>query len=131
MLYSSGTTGRPKGILRPLPEVSPAEAFALRQQANRYGFGPDTVYLSPAPLYHAAPLAYVVTVQSFGGKAVMMARFDADRSLELIPDYRLTHSPWVPAIAVPCPNSPDTARRAFAAPRLPVAIHPHAPRRVA
>ena len=60
MLYSSGTTGRPKGILRPLPEMTVAEGFAhARSRCNRYGFSRDTVYLSPAPLYHAAPLGYV------------------------------------------------------------------------
>ncbi len=127
MLYSSGTTGRPKGILRPLPEVSPAEAFALRQQANRYGFGPDTVYLSPAPLYHAAPLAYVVTVQSFGGTVVMMERFDAERSLELIQDYRVTHSQWVPTMFVRMLKLPEEARGAFDVSSLQVAIHAAAP----
>ena len=127
MLYSSGTTGRPKGILRPLPEVSPAEAFALRQQANRYGFGPDTVYLSPAPLYHAAPLAYVVTVQSFGGTVVMMERFDAERSLELIQDYRVTHSQWVPTMFVRMLKLPEKARQAFDVSSLQVAIHAAAP----
>ncbi|HEX4096307.1 MAG TPA: AMP-binding protein, partial [Caulobacteraceae bacterium] len=81
MLYSSGTTGRPKGIRRPLPERTVAEGFALRQSANRYGFSPDTVYLSPAPLYHAAPLGYVTNVQGYGGTVVMMQRFDPENAL--------------------------------------------------
>src|SRR6185312_8615055 len=50
MLYSSGTTGRPKGILRALPKVPAAEGFAMRQMGNPYGYSRDTVYLSPAPL---------------------------------------------------------------------------------
>ena len=76
MLYSSGTTGRPKGILRPLPEVTPAEGFATRQMVNRYGLTADSVYLSPAPLYHAAPLAYVLSVQSFGGTVIIPKPID-------------------------------------------------------
>src|SRR5580704_6685076 len=60
MLYSSGTTGRPKGILRPLPQHTAAEGFKMRQMANVYGYSPETVYLSPAPLYHAAPLSFVL-----------------------------------------------------------------------
>src|SRR5580704_12059780 len=60
MLYSSGTTGRPKGILRALPQHTAAEGFKMRQMANVYGYSPETVYLSPAPLYHAAPLSFVL-----------------------------------------------------------------------
>jgi fatty-acyl-CoA synthase len=100
MLYSSGTTGRPKGILRPLPEISPAEGFALRQAMNRYELSAESVYLSPAPLYHAAPLSYVLTVQSFGGTVVMMERFDAEQALGLIERYGVTHSQWVPTMFV-------------------------------
>ncbi len=101
MLYSSGTTGRPKGIIRPLPDMTPAEGFAERQGANRYGVGDQTVYLSPAPLYHAAPLHYVLNVQGWGGTVVMMEKFDAEGALALIERYRITQSQWVPT-ALPC-----------------------------
>ncbi|HWA62207.1 MAG TPA: acyl-CoA synthetase [Caulobacteraceae bacterium] len=127
MLYSSGTTGRPKGILRPLPEVSAAEGFAIRQQVNRYGLTADSVYLSPAPLYHAAPLAYVLSVQSFGGTVVMMERFDAEQALKLIDQYGVTHSQWVPTMFVRMLKLPEDVRRSFDLSSHQVAIHAAAP----
>ena len=110
MLYSSGTTGRPKGILRPLPNLSTAEGMALRQSVNRYGLSADSIYLSPAPLYHAAPLSYVLTVQSFGGTVVMMERYDAEQALKLIADYKVTHSQWVPTMFVRMLKLPPDVR---------------------
>jgi len=127
MLYSSGTTGRPKGILRPLPEVRPAEGFATRQLVNRYGLTPDSVYLSPAPLYHAAPLAYVLSVQSFGGQVVMMERFDAEQALALIDRHRVTHSQWVPTMFVRMLKLADADRRKYDLSSHQVAIHAAAP----
>ncbi|MFN3524233.1 MAG: acyl-CoA synthetase [Phenylobacterium sp.] len=127
MLYSSGTTGRPKGILRPLPEQTPAEGFAQRQLVNRYGLTRDSVYLSPAPLYHAAPLAYVLSVQSFGGTVVMMERFDAEQALELIERYGVTHSQWVPTMFVRMLKLPEAARRRHRLSSHRVAIHAAAP----
>ncbi len=127
MLYSSGTTGRPKGILRPLPQVGPAEGFALRQVANRYGLDADSVYLSPAPLYHAAPLGYVTTVQSWGGTVVMMERFDAEQALALIERYRVTHSQWVPTMFVRMLKLPDEARARHDLSSHRVAVHAAAP----
>ncbi len=127
MLYSSGTTGRPKGILRPLPEVSPSEGFATRQLVNRYGLTADSVYLSPAPLYHAAPLAYVLSVQSHGGTVIMMERFDAEQALKLIEQYRVTHSQWVPTMFVRMLKLPAEARAAFDLSSHQVAIHAAAP----
>jgi long-chain acyl-CoA synthetase len=93
MFYSSGTTGKPKGILRPLPDVSPADGFALRQVVNRYEISSETVYLSPAPLYHAAPFAFVLSVQSFGGTVVIMEKFDAALALDLIERHRVRRRP--------------------------------------
>ncbi len=127
MLYSSGTTGRPKGILRPLPPVSAAEGFAIRQQVNRYGLGPDTVYLSPAPLYHAAPLGYVLSVQSWGGTVVMMEKFDAEQSLALIQRHRVTHSQWVPTMFVRMRKLPEEVRARYDLSSHRVAIHAAAP----
>ena len=94
LLYSSGTTGRPKGVLKPL---WPA---ALRGQADPealgtariMGMGEDTVYLSPAPLYHAAPLRYTLRALELGGQAVIMERFDAETALALIERHRVSHS---------------------------------------
>ena len=85
MLYSSGTTGRPKGILRPLPEQPPAQNlpifdFLLKLWHYREGM----IYLSPAPLYHAAPQAAVNLTIRTGGTAIIMESFDPERYLELV-----------------------------------------------
>jgi long-chain acyl-CoA synthetase len=127
MLYSSGTTGRPKGILRPLPQLSAAEAFQMRQQGNQYGYSQDTVYLSPAPLYHAAPLAFVLGVLSFGGTVVMMERFDAEQALKMIEKYHVTHSQWVPTMFVRMLKLPEETRRAYDLSSLKIAVHAAAP----
>lgn len=128
MLYSSGTTGRPKGIKRPLTGASirsgvrNAEAFQAR-----YGFGPDSVYLSPAPLYHAAPLAYCMGAQSLGSTVVMMRRFDALEALDLIERYRVTHSQWVPTMFVRMLKLSPAERVRYDLSSHRVAIHAAAP----
>ncbi|MFQ5745092.1 MAG: AMP-binding protein [Acidobacteriota bacterium] len=101
MLYSSGTTGRPKGIKRPLPEGSVRDEPVLpivELMKGLWDFSPDTVYLSPAPLYHSAPLAFTTMAQSIGGTVIMMERFDALAALECIERYRVTHTQWVPTM---------------------------------
>jgi acyl-CoA synthetase (AMP-forming)/AMP-acid ligase II len=101
MLYSSGTTGRPKGVLRALPEGHPGEGDPrLSLMAKSYGFGEEMVYLSPAPMYHAAPLGYTCTTHRHGGTVVFMERFDPADSLRLIDAHRVTHSQWVPTMFV-------------------------------
>lgn len=127
MLYSSGTTGRPKGILRLLPEITPAEGFDTRQASNRYGLSAQSVYLSPAPLYHAAPLAYVLTVQSFGGTVVMMERFDPEQALQLIEQHQVTHSQWVPTMFVRMLKLPSEVRTRYDLSSHQVAVHAAAP----
>ena len=127
MLYSSGTTGRPKGILRPLPDVGPAEGFAARQMFNRYGLSSEAVYLSPAPLYHAAPLGYVLTVLSWGGTVVMMERFDAEQALALIERHHVTHSQWVPTMFVRMLKLPPEVRTRYDLSSHRVAVHAAAP----
>ncbi|HEX4198462.1 MAG TPA: acyl-CoA synthetase [Caulobacteraceae bacterium] len=127
MLYSSGTTGRPKGILRPLPERSAAEGFAMRQAGNPYNYSPQTVYLSPAPLYHAAPLAFVLGVLSWGGTVVMMERFDAEQALQLIERYKVTHSQWVPTMFVRMLKLPEETRAKYDFSSLQIAVHAAAP----
>ncbi|MFI4934241.1 MAG: acyl-CoA synthetase [Caulobacterales bacterium] len=127
MLYSSGTTGRPKGILRPLLDKTVAEGFELRQSVNRYGFSSDTVYLSPAPLYHAAPLGYVTNVLGWGGTVVMMERFDAEAALRFIEQYRVTHSQWVPTMFVRMLKLAEEARRTYDLSSHQAAIHAAAP----
>ncbi|MDE2200557.1 MAG: acyl-CoA synthetase [Rhodospirillales bacterium] len=100
MLYSSGTTGRPKGIKRKLPDVRLQEGFRSMETFTAYDFHADMTYLSPAPIYHAAPLAYCIATQRFGGTVVMMRRFDPLEALRLIGRYRITHSQWVPTMFV-------------------------------
>jgi long-chain acyl-CoA synthetase len=99
MLCSSGTTGRPKGItpvLDPVgidvPPVVTASLTAL------YGFSPESVYLSTAPLYHAAPLKFSMSVQQIGGTVVVMEKFDPAAALCAIDRHRITHSQWVPTM---------------------------------
>ena len=94
MLYSSGTTGRPKGIKFPLPPAdSPLGEWEIGEHSRaRYGFGEDMVFLSPAPLYHAAPLRVAMAVHSVGGTVVVMERFDPASALALMERERVTHS---------------------------------------
>ncbi|WP_339561308.1 AMP-binding protein, partial [Pseudomonas sp. EA_65y_Pfl1_P113] len=82
MLYSSGTTGRPKGVRVALPEDPDIAGATVLEMLARglYGLGPDSIYLSPAPLYHAAPLRWSMTVQRLGGTVVMMEHFDPERA---------------------------------------------------
>lgn len=101
MNYSSGTTGRPKGIKRPVPTEGFHENSRLDNLISHYyGIDENTVYLSPAPLYHAAPLAFTAGVQSLGGTVVIMEKFDAAESLRLIETHGVTHSQWVPTMFV-------------------------------
>jgi fatty-acyl-CoA synthase len=127
MLYSSGTTGQPKGIKRPLLDPPGFAAWRPRETMKAYGFSPDTVYLSPAPLYHAAPLAYVLGVQFFGGTVVMMERFDAAEALANIERHRITHSQWVPTMFVRMLRLPEAERRRHDLSSHKVAIHAAAP----
>ncbi|MGB8843107.1 MAG: acyl-CoA synthetase [Aliidongia sp.] len=130
MLYSSGTTGQPKGIRRLLPQQRfgslPIPMPALALQAL-YGFDPATVYLSPAPLYHAAPLAFSMTVQRCGGTVVVMERFDPLEALRLIERHRITHLQMVPTHFVRLLKLSETERRRYDLSSLKLAIHAAAP----
>ena len=128
MLYSSGTTGRPKGILRPLQARTIDQGFLLRQSAaNRYGYSRDTVYLSPAPLYHSAPLGFTTTVNSFGGTVVMMERFDPENALRFIERYQVTHSQWVPTMFIRMLKLPEDVRAKYDLSSHKIAVHAAAP----
>ena len=129
MLYSSGTTGRPKGIKPPLPDrqVDEPGDVMLAVFGPLYGFGPDTVYLSPAPVYHAAPLRFCGMIHSVGGTVVMMTRFDPAGALAAIGRHRVTHSQWVPTMFVRMLKLPDEVRESADLSSLEVAIHAAAP----
>jgi long-chain acyl-CoA synthetase len=128
MLYSSGTTGRPKGIKSPLTG-EPIEAPTTLSQLAQAWFriGPDTVYLSPAPLYHAAPLRWCMAVQKLGGTVIVMEHFDAERALSLIEKYRVTASQWVPTHFVRMLRLPASIRSKYDVSSLKVAVHAAAP----
>jgi long-chain acyl-CoA synthetase len=97
MLYSSGTTGRPKGIKPPLPEGNLAQSNGLTELGRTvYGMDAGTIFLSPAPLYHAAPLRWCMSVQKLGGTVIIMEKFEAEAALALIEAHRVTHAQWVP-----------------------------------
>ena len=126
MLYSSGTTGRPKGVKRPLRDAPPDDN-PIAAMIGEYGFGEDTVYLSPAPMYHAAPLAYSLVVQRCGGTVLMMPRFDALEALALIERYRVTHAQFVPTMFVRMLKLDPAERARFDLSSLRCAIHAAAP----
>ncbi len=128
MLYSSGTTGRPKGVLpkqtaTTIEELHPSW-LALSQV---YGFNPETIYLSPAPLYHAAPLAWNMLVMRTGGTTVVMERFDAEDSLAVIERYQVTHSQWVPIMFVRMLKLDHEVRTRYDLSSMRMAIHASAP----
>ena len=129
MLYSSGTTGRPKGIVKPLPEAAISEdAGPIRAlQSILWGFDENTVYLSPAPLYHAAPLGFSASAQSLGGTVVYMPRFDPVHALQAIEEYAVTHSQWVPTMFSRMLKLEESERHRYDLSSHKVAIHAAAP----
>ncbi len=97
MLYSSGTTGRPKGIRPPLPEGPLAQTNPLTELGRqKYGMDENTIFLSAAPLYHAAPLRWCMSIQKLGGTVIVMDKYDPEYALSLIEKYHVTHAQWVP-----------------------------------
>ena len=128
MLYSSGTTGRPKGILRPLPEVKPADALGLFQfLIGMWHYRDGLTYLSPAPLYHSAPQAAVGLTIRCGGTAVIMERFDPEQYLALVEQHRITHSQLVPTMFSRMLKLPDDVRARYDLSSLETVIHAAAP----
>lgn len=128
MLYSSGTTGRPKGIIRDLPALQYTDLPEPSEEpVGPYGFSANTVYLSPAPLYHSAPLAFTTNVQRRGGTVVVMPRFDALDALRCIEEFKITHSQWVPTMFVRMLKLSNEERTRYDLKSHNVAIHAAAP----
>ncbi|EJU11069.1 long-chain-fatty-acid--CoA ligase [Sphingomonas sp. LH128] len=128
MLYSSGTTGRPKGVQPPLPQGPLDETTPLETMGTAlYGMDEDTVYLSTSPLYHAAPLRWAMTIHRLGGTVVIMERFDAEEALALIESHRITHATWVPTHFVRLLKLPPEARERRDHSSLRAVVHAAAP----
>jgi long-chain acyl-CoA synthetase len=129
MLYSSGTTGRPKGVKIPLPvdpDIAQMNALVgLTMMA--FGITPEAIYLSPAPLYHAAPLRWSMTVQKLGGTVVVMEKFEPEAALALIEKYKITDSQFVPTHFVRMLKLPPEVRAKYDVSTLKCAIHAAAP----
>jgi long-chain acyl-CoA synthetase len=128
MLYSSGTTGRPKGVLRPLPDNPPTEPLPLFHFLNKlWRYRADMVYLSPAPMYHSAPQAAVSLTIRNGGTVIVMEHFDPEQYLALIEQYRVTHTQLVPTMFSRMLKLPQDVRRRYDLSSLEIAIHAAAP----
>ncbi len=125
--YSSGTTGRPKGIKRELPHVSPAEAPGMMSALVGFWMHPDAVYLSPAPIYHTAPSVWSMSVQAGGITTVVMEKFDAEGALDAIQRHRVTHAQFVPAMFTRMLKLPERVRDSYDVSSLERVMHAAAP----
>ncbi|AFC53171.1 acyl-CoA synthetase [Mycobacterium paraintracellulare] len=129
MLYSSGTTGRPKGIkphLLPIQVDEPGDPLTA-MLAKVFGLSESDVYLSAAPIYHAAPLKYCAAVQALGGTVVLMKKFDAEESLAAIERYRVSVTQMVPTMFVRLLQLPERTRTKYDISSLRLAVHAGAP----
>jgi acyl-CoA synthetase (AMP-forming)/AMP-acid ligase II len=128
MLYSSGTTGRPKGVKPAFPDApvsAPTSVTALGQILFTYR--DDMVYLSPAPQYHAAPLRFTLAVQQVGGTAVVMEHFDPEDFLRLVQEHHVTHTQVVPTMFIRMLKLPEDVRAKYDTSSLEMCVHAAAP----
>lgn len=129
MLYSSGTTGKPKGIRRALVPFVERDKPEPGIEIWRKNFQIDgsAVYLCPAPLYHAAPLRYVMRVLDMGGSCVIMSKFEPEKCLVYIERFAVTHSQWVPTMFIRLLELPEETRKRYDLSSMKAAVHAAAP----
>lgn len=129
MLYSSGTTGRPKGVVPTIDHTLPADTPSKRVilYSKLFSFDEETIYLCPAPLYHAAPLRWTLLIHQVGGTAIVMEKFDATEALSLIDTHSITHGLFVPIHFVRMLKLDDEVRSESDLSSLHVAVHAGAP----
>jgi acyl-CoA synthetase (AMP-forming)/AMP-acid ligase II len=128
MFYSSGTTGKPKGIKAPLR----GDPFGTNQGLSGlmtflYSFTPESVYLCPAPLYHAAPLVWSTSAQRLGCTIVVLENFDAEAVLRAIELFKVTHCQFVPTHFVRLLRLPEDVKNRYDLSSLEVVVHAAAP----
>ncbi len=128
MMYSSGTTGRPKGILRPMYDLHPSEtSIAVAGIAALWSLREGMVYLSPAPMYHTAPQVSCAIALRMKSTVVVMEHFDPALYLDLVGRYRVTHSQVVPTMFIRMLKLPEEVRQAADISSLEIIIHAAAP----
>lgn len=128
MFYSSGTTGRPKGVRMPLalaPLGTVTDIYKKRVELHKVH--QQAIYLSPAPLYHSAPVRYNMMMMRNGATSIIMDKFDAEWALQLIEKYRVTHSQWVPTMFVRMLKLPEAIRTRYDLSSTEIALHAAAP----
>ncbi len=129
MLYSSGTTGRPKGVRGPMPEdhaIDQMDPLTMVAQ-HLYKFNADSIYLSPAPLYHAAPIGWSTRLHKLGGTVILMKKFDAEGALSAIETYKTTCGQFVPTHFIRMLKLPAETRAQYDVSVMTCAIHAAAP----
>jgi long-chain acyl-CoA synthetase len=129
MLYSSGTTGRPKGVKRPFERQPITQLNPLLKVLcqDLCGMGQDSIYLSPAPLYHAAPLRFNMMAAALGGTSIIMEKFDPETFLDLVEQHRVTQTQLVPTMFVRMLKLPEEVRHRYDVSSLRGAVHAAAP----
>lgn len=131
MLYSSGTTGRPKGVRKtlsasPLGDPTSIPVLLAVGIADN-GVDESSIYLSPAPLYHSAPLVYSMSMHRIGVTVIVMERFDPQQCLELIQRYGVTHAQFVPTMFTRMLRLAKDVRETYDVSSLQFAVHAAAP----
>jgi fatty-acyl-CoA synthase len=128
MLYSSGTTGRPKGVKYKISRQRVGEQpVEMGMMTTVWGMDGDAIYLSPAPLYHSAPLFYSMSTMRLGGTVIVMEQFDPEFALQCIEKYHVTHSQWVPTMFVRMLKLPESVRAKYDVSSQKVVLHAAAP----